>query len=391
MVIAIFTESFKPVINGVSMSVDTFARSLTALGHSVHVFAPGFPGHTDSEPFEVHRFPSVNTTGAPDYPVPVPFSTEVRRLMRRLGPQLIHTQSPFFLGLAGQIWSRRLKIPMVTTHHTLYTEYVHYTPFLPSPVARGSVVKWTRWYCNRADHVVVPTAPIGDLLRRYRVKSPISVVPTGIDVQAIASARPDGVRERFGVPADAPLLIYTGRLAIEKNLGSLLEGFRRLRAKHPNAHLLLVGGGPAEAALHAQAQEMELCAAIHFAGFLDPTERDQCYAAATLFVHPSLTDTQGVGLCEAMAAGLPVVAARAFGSTAVVRDGIDGLLTTGDAHSLADACCRLLDDRDLRRLMADAARRGAERFSSENSAQALLQVYEETLASRAQLATVQSA
>jgi glycosyltransferase involved in cell wall biosynthesis len=128
MRVGIFSESFRPLVNGVAYSVQSFARNLTAMGHEVHVFAAHYPGYEDPGDYPVHRYPGILTHLEQGYNVAVPFWPSMIPIMRKARLQLIHTQSPFLLGMAGARWSRLLGLPLVTTHHTLYTEYVHYSP-----------------------------------------------------------------------------------------------------------------------------------------------------------------------------------------------------------------------------------------------------------------------
>lgn len=375
VVIAIFTESFRPVVNGVSVSVETIAEELTALGHSPHVFAPAYAGHKDDNRFPVHRCPSMVTRFAPDYPLPIRIPSEIRKLLASIGVDVVHTQSPFLSGMAGARWARRLGVPLVTTYHTVYAEYVHYVPILPARLVRRAVIVLSRRHCNWADAVVVPTPPIRDLLRRYGVTKPITAIPTGVDTAAIAAATPHGVRQELGIPRCAKVLIYAGRLAPEKSIDALVAAFAIVAKRLPNAYLLLVGGGPSYEWCVSRVAALGLSHRVRFTGFVRPPQLYSLYAAADVMVHPSRTETQGLSLCEAMAAGLPCVAANAFGASTVVRHGVDGILTQGDADSLAEATIALLSSTAEQERMSRNAKEGAVRFDRRTCAEALLGVY----------------
>lgn len=378
MRIGLFSESFRPLVNGASYSVQSFAQHLTDLGHEVHVFAPDYPEYQDPDDYPVHRYPGILTPYEQGYNIAVPFWPPMISIMREARLQVIHTQSPFLLGVAGARWAKWLNIPLVMTHHTLYTEYVHYAP-LPPAVARIGVVAWTRLYCNRADRVIVPTEPIRDVLLDYGVERPIRIVPTGIDLSAVRSADPSGVRERYGIPTDAELIVFVGRLAKEKNLHTLLDAFARIALWRPKAHLMLVGGGQEEEALRARVKEYGLEERVVFTGWLKPFERNCHLKAGDLFLYPSVTDTQGLVLCEALAAGLPCVAANAYGSKAVLRHGEDGLLAEATPEELSKAALQMLDGSERLRQTSLAAAEGAERFSERSATERLLSVYEEVL------------
>jgi glycosyltransferase involved in cell wall biosynthesis len=358
--------------------VQSFARLLTQLGHEVHVFATHYPGYEDPADYPVHRYPGILTPIEQGYNIAVPFWPAMIKIMRQSKLQIIHTQSPFLLGVAGARWAKYLGIPLVTTNHTLYTEYVHYSPF-PPLVSKVSVVAWVRVYCNRADEVIVPTEPIRDVLRGYGVTKPISALSTGIDLRRIRSADPTGLRRKYSIPQKAELIVFVGRLVKEKNVDVLLESFRLIAEHRPMAYLLIVGGGPEECALRKKAREYGLTRRIRFAGWQSPDERNGHLRAGDLFLYPSVSDTQGLVLCEAMAAGLPCVAADAFGSSAVVRHGVDGLLTPDAADAQAKAVTRLLSQPERLKEMSYNAFHGAERFSEEIAVQNLLRIYDSAL------------
>lgn len=379
MVLAVFTESFWPAVNGVSVSVETFARELTEMGHEVHVFAPRYSGYTDKWPFHVHRCPSVKTPFAPDYRVPIPVPWAVWPAVRDAGIELVHTQSPFPAGWVGAYLSKRLSVPLVTTYHTVYEEYVHYARCVPRGLSRWFVVALSRAYCNRADLVVVPTAPVIGLLRSYGVKAPIRAVATGVDVEAAARAQPADLHREIGLPAGSRVLLYAGRVAREKSVDVLLAAFAVIAQARHDVYLVVAGGGPWENGARRYADAVGVGDRVRFAGFVPRRRLYGYYRSADLMLYPSRTDTQGMVVCEALAAGLPCVAADVLGPSAVVRHGVDGLLVDGGAKSLAEAALKLLADPDELARMSRNAVDGAGRFSRRACAQSLLGVYEEAL------------
>lgn len=379
MVIAVFTESFRPVVNGVSVSVETFARELTILGHEVHVFAPRYPGYKDNWPFHVHRLPSITTPFARDYPLPIPVPSRLHRPLLGAGISLIHTQSPFLSGWLGAFWAKRLRVPLVTTHHTIYTEYVHYAKLVPPTLAKRVVTAITKWHSNRANLVIVPTEPIISLLRSYGVTAPIKAVPTGVDVENIASAPPEWAINRYGIPAGSRVVLYAGRLAPEKNVSELIRAFAIISRARSDVMFLVVGGGPSTEECKRLAASLGIGERVRFTGVLHPPHLYSCYAAADIMLYPSLTDTQGMVLCEALAAGTPCVAANAYGATSVVQHGVDGILVPGDAESLAQAALELLSDPERLKAMSHSARENAKRFSRRECALKMLSAYQDAL------------
>ncbi|MCC2669264.1 MAG: glycosyl transferase family 1 [Armatimonadetes bacterium] len=378
MRIAQFTESYRPVINGVAVAVDLLADEL-APRHTVEIFAPRFPGHQDPTggPARVHRFCSYIWPRNPDYPLAIPVSPTIFADFKTTGFDVVHTHSPFALGQTGRRWARRLGIPVVTTYHTLYVEYAHYASVLPERWVRPFLQDLSRRYCNAVDAVAVPTAPIRDVLLEYGVTRPISVVPTGLRLDRAVALDPGFPREALNIPANAPLVLYAGRLAREKNLELLFEGFARAARQVPNAWMLVAGNGPSEHEALRLAEATGVAQRIAFAGFVPPERMASVFAAADVFAFASLTDTQGLVLTEAKAAGVPAVSVNAYGPSAVVTNDVDGFLTPNCPEAFGAALVRLLSDGELRARMSAGALREARRFSIEATAAAYEELYEE--------------
>jgi glycosyltransferase involved in cell wall biosynthesis len=374
MRIAIFAESYPPVVNGAATAISLLVGALRER-HEVWVYAPRYPGFRDRDP-HVRRFLSYRLPPEPEYPLAIPFSPHLFQEFRRLRFDLVHTHSPFTLGWLGRRWAGRARIPGVTTYHTLYTEYTHYAPWVPVGWARRCIRGITRLHCNASQAVTVPTEPIRDVLREYGVTRPVEVIPTGVPFEEPIALDPSFPRGALGIAPEAPIVLYAGRLAKEKNLPLLLRAFRRVREAEPRAILLLAGTGPWETEARRMADALGTMPATRFAGVLDPARLALCYADATVFGFPSLADTQGMVLVEAKAAGLPSVCVASFGPMVVVRDGVDGLLVSNDEEQFARALLRVLREPALRTALSAAGLADAERFSVTAMAQRYERVYE---------------
>jgi glycosyltransferase involved in cell wall biosynthesis len=374
MRIAQFAESYPPVINGAAVAVSLLSEELRRQEHEVQVFAPRYPGHEDPHP--VHRFPSWRWPGQRDYPLAVPFSRQLQSRFARGGFDVVHTHSPFALGQTGRRWARRHGIPVVTTYHTLYVEYSHYARPLPPGPVREYLLALSRRYCNACDAVVVPTEPIRKVLLEYGVKRPVHVIPTGLRLAPPRPRDPEFPRRALGIPESAPVVLYAGRLAREKNLELLFAAFAAAARQVPEARLLVAGSGPVEAHARRLAAETGVGERIAFTGWIAPERMPLVYAGADLFAFSSLTDTQGLVITEAKAAGLPAVSVDAYGPATVVRDGVDGFLSPNDPGAFAERLVRLLRNPDLRARMSEAAIQGARSFSIEATAAAYERVYD---------------
>lgn len=361
MRIAVFTESYEPVINGVSVFVATLRDGLKSCGHEVLVFAPKFTGHKDTS--KVHRFPSSVSRFAPGYPIPIPFSPKIRDAFDEFRPDVVHTQTPFILGTVGLRWARRFDIPVVSTNHTLYTEYTHYVPVVPQMMTKTAVIQRMKWYYSQCNAVVVPSSPVESVLREYGVETPIEIIKTGVEVSK--EDHRERIRHQFGIDEKAFVLLYVGRVAKEKNLSLLLRTFKNVRRKFANAVLMIVGSGPDEDECRSEAWGLGIEDGVIFTGMQSHDEVIRMYGAADAFVFPSVTETQGLSVCEAIRAGLPCIAVRAAATPEVVSDEVDGLLTENTVESFADGIIQMIANPVLRKQLSDGAIKNAERFSPE--------------------------
>ncbi len=381
MRVGIFSESYPPLINGVSTSVQTLTAQLEQAGHNVFVFTSRYPHYKDDRP-GVYRYPSVNALVEPDYVVPVPLSPRITHAIGTLKLDIVHSQSPFFLGLVAGRSARALNLPHVATNHTLYTEYAHYLPLPTVGVTRQLLVRWMRRFYNSCDHVLAPSELTRQVLTRCGVETPVSVVPTAIPAPPYVLARPAETRHEFGLPPDACVLLYVGRLAPEKNLELLLRAFALIAAKTTDTYLVLAGSGKSRRVLEHQARALGIHRRTRFAGFLSRTKLDPLYQASDIFLFPSKTETQGLAVGEALAAGLPCLVVHAGGAPEAIRDGIDGYLVEDRAEAMAARTLELLADPARHRAMAEEARRGAASRIPEAVGGRIIRIYEELIAAR---------
>ncbi len=379
MRVGIFTDSYRPYKSGVVQSIEVFTRELISLGHEVNIFAPSYPRcEKDSRVF---RFVSVPAPTNPDFTLAIPFSTRLRPAMQRLKPDIIHVHSPFLLGRLGAKYARTLGIPLVFTFHTLYDLYIHYVPFARN-IARDITRRYYREFCNGCDLVIAPTSIIADHLRKNGVTAEIRTIPTGIDLESFKSGDSRYIHRQHGLPDNTRVLLFVGRLGLEKNIPFLMGSYSRVVSRHPDTRLVLVGGGPEEANLKKLAGELGILDRVIFAGPMEREDVIKYYCSSYLFVFASVTETQGLVLGEAKAAGVPSVAVSAFGVSEMVRDGEDGYLAENSMEDFEDKLERLLADRELRMRMGKAALRNAAALSSRSCAERLVRCYEELTAGR---------
>lgn len=379
--IGFFTDSYRPYTSGVVRSIDLFTREFKERGHEVFIFGPDYPLKQCPKEERVFRFASIPAPTMPDYSVPIPLSAQLGSTIRRIKLEIIHVHSPFLLGRLGAYAARQYNLPLVFTFHTLYEQYAHYLP-----LARGAVKLLAqavgRDFCNRCDLVVAPSRLVESYLGEIGVNTRVAVIPTGTDLVEFSDADKGWLRDNFGVAHDEKALLFVGRLGREKNIIFLLQSFYRVQQVFPRVKLIIVGSGPLEEKLRSLCLDLELEQKVIFTGLLPRRELVHCYAGADLFLFPSVTETQGLVIGEARAAGLPVVAMSASAAAEMVVHGEDGLLAEPSPAEFSAAVVRLLQDRELYHKMRCRARDNAAAFSCAVSAEKMLDSYLELLETR---------
>jgi len=375
MRIALFSECYSPIVNGVVVAVSTLRRELLRLGHQVYLFAPAYPRYRDTEPY-LFRFPSISLPTDPRYPLGIPFffPPSLFHLLREFAPEVVHTHSLFAMGRAAAHAARRLKVPLIFTYHTLLEAYSHYIP-LPQPLVRFLAREVSRGFAEKADFVIAPGPAALQTLRSYGVKAPIEVIPTGADLSLAEESFSSAIRSRWGIPEGVPVVAFAGRIAKEKNLELLLEALAVVISRIPDAHLLLIGGGPWEPQILRLAGHLGLAERVHISGFLPRREVFHAFCHAQVFAFPSLTDTQGIVVVEAMACGLPTVAVQSGAVADLLRHEEEGLVVEPKPAPFAEALYSLLENPRLREHMGQQARQRAQEFSAANCARRVVELY----------------
>lgn len=375
MNVALLTNTFTPHVGGVARSVESFAAEYRRLGHRVLVVAPEFEGAPEHEEGVV-RVPAIVHFNGSDFSVPMPVPGRVAAAFDRFRPEIVHSHHPFLLGDTALRLAAARDLPVVFTHHTLYERYTHYVPG-DSPAMKRFAIELAVGYCNLCDAVIAPSESVEELLRARGVTVPMRAIPTGVDLGRFAGGDGAAFRRAAGIPSGAVVVGHVGRLAAEKNLAFLARAVARFLVARPAARFLAVGGGPALAAVRAELDRAGAGDRLHAAGVLGGEALVSAYRAMDVFAFASHSETQGMVLAEAMAAGVPVVAVDATGVREVVRDGENGrLLPADDEAAFAAALGEVADlSKAQRRCTAAAVAETARRFSLDRSARDTLELY----------------
>jgi glycosyltransferase involved in cell wall biosynthesis len=380
MNICMFTNTYLPHVGGVARSVAFFTEDLRKRGHRVLVVAPTFP-NDDEVPTEekgVLRVPAIQNFNGSDFSVRIPLPFIINEKIDEFKPEVIHSHHPFLLGYSAVRTAFRRKLPLVFTHHTLYEEYTHYVSS-DSKVMKLLAVHLSTEYANLCTRVVAPSESISDLITNRGVNPPITVIPTGVDIDYFRSGNGGDFRRLHDIPMDVPVIGHLGRLAAEKNLEYLCEAVLKALKKIPaEARFLVVGAGPSESLIREMFNKKALEDRLIMAGKLSGPDLADAYKAMDLFVFSSKSETQGMVLVEAMAAGIPVIALDASGTREVVEDNQNGRLLPENTSSqvfaetiidfferarVADSWCKAADDT-------------ARKFSRDVSAEKLIRIYQ---------------
>jgi glycosyltransferase involved in cell wall biosynthesis len=316
-------------------------------------------------------------------------SSALRRVIA-FRPDVVHANSPFTSGLMARAVARRTDAPLVFTHHTRFADYGHYLGPLAAVSGRASAAWLAAWWAGCAAIIAPSEALAGEIRAALgERRSPIvRVIPTGIDVAAIA-AIPEGHPRRLAgwAPGIDVVVVSLGRVATEKSVAVLVDAFALAARHRPRLRLLLVGGGPAEGEVMSRAEAAGMGGRVHVTGRLPRHEAIGLVKACDIFAFASQTETQGLVLAEALAAGLPIAAVDGPGVTETVRPGTDGIVVPaepaeGRVERLAEAIGALAGDRRLRERVAARAREGAARFDAARRVEDVAELYAEILAGR---------
>ncbi|MBF0484382.1 MAG: glycosyltransferase [Candidatus Omnitrophica bacterium] len=324
MKILMMTNTYAPMVGGIEESIRSFTAEFEKLGHEVMIVAPECEGAPPDE-VNVIRLRAIQNVNHSDFSMALPMSSLLPELMKTFKPDIIHCHHPFWIGDIALRLSSQFHIPLVFTYHTMFEQHMHYLPVQNEGV-KNFIIELFAGYANLANQVIVPCESIRAILLERGVKTAMEVIPTGVDLQRFSKGDGNVIRKRLGIPFNVPVIGYVGRLAREKNLEFLSRSVVDYFKKDMKAHFLVGGDGPLKDEIKKIFDEQGVGRRLHLAGSLHGQDLVDCYYAMNIFAFASLSETQGIVLVEAMAAGVPVVAIDAPGVREVVKDGYNGRL-----------------------------------------------------------------
>lgn len=314
MRIGLFSDTYLPDINGVVTSIANLKKALEGLGHQVYVIT-NHPKLTKTK-FEndILYLPGVELKFLYGYTLSTPIQRQAAHWVETMELDVIHIHSEFGVGFFGRIVANRLKIPMVTTYHTQYEDYTHYVNLFKSKtfeeVSKKAVALLSRIYSKNVQVIIAPSHKTKEMLLDYDIRKEIVVIPSGLDLKRFENQdkeRNSALRNKYQLK-DKFIINYTGRVAQEKRIDLVIDGFSKLIKICDTCHLMIVGDGPVLSNLKTQVDKLGISDFVTFVGSVNQEEIVPYYQMSDVFVSASLTETQGLTFIEALANGLCVFA-----------------------------------------------------------------------------------
>ena len=332
MRIGLFTDTYTPDINGVVSSIVTLQKELEKNGHDVYVIT-NHKAMTMKKEGNVLRLPGLELKWLYGYKLSTPYHFSARDEIMKMNLDVIHVHTEFGVGMFGRIVAKYLNIPVVTTYHTMYEDYTHYVNRFEidevDKITKKMVSTFSKSISDSAQAVISPSEKTKETLIKYGVKTPIYVIPTGLNFDKFNPDHVDyekvkKIRETYGIKEDDRLIVFVGRIAPEKSIEIPIEGFRYI--EDPSIKFMIVGGGPQLKELQELVKRYQLENKVVFTDKVPAEEVPAYYACADCFVSASLTETQGMTYLEALACGLPVFARYDEVIKDLVIDGDSGFI-----------------------------------------------------------------
>jgi glycosyltransferase involved in cell wall biosynthesis len=376
MRIAIFTNNYLPNPYGVTQSIESFRRQLEKQGHAVFIFAPYYKNYPDKNP-NVFRYPALDINYKIKFPLAIPYSRKIDKILENLKIDIIHSQHPNLLGSAAMKWAQRKNIPLVFTWHTLYDQYAHFVPLIPPKWTAKYIIRKAAAYANKCDFVITPTESVKKIIQDWRVKNKnIGTVSSGVDEDNFLNPDREGIRKKYDIRDDEALLFSVCRLTKEKNIEFLFESVIKVLKDNSKTKFLIVSEGDLRDYLNSLVKKENLSERVIFTGVIAREEIKNYFAAGDIFVYASKSETQGMIITEAMYAGLPVVAVDAPGVCDLVENNASGFLVPEDANKFSEAVKKLIADKNLREQLGRAgAQIAREKYTDEVCTRQMLEIY----------------
>ena len=328
MNIAIFTDTFYPNINGVTITLLNFIRHLAEKGHKIKLYAPNYGGEELqdlSENISIERHTSISLIGYPEFRLALPLQQKVNESVKRFNPDIIHIHTPWTLGAAGVRFARRNKIPLIGTYHTYLPDFlicifpnIKIDKSDKNNISKKIVWKISNHLYDQCDLVIVPSKTMKEDIIKNGLKAEVIFLSNGLELDNFTA------KEHY---TDKVKLLYVGRMSFEKSIDVIIKSVGILGREFPDINLGLVGEGPALKSLKLLTKELGLEKNINFYGYVEHDKLSSIYKDHDIFITASTIETQGISILEAMSSGLPVIGADKLAIPDCVKNNLNGFTT----------------------------------------------------------------
>ncbi len=382
MKVALFTETYLPVINGVVTHVKTLKEGLEALGHKVLIVTADSSVKRHETSGDVMYCPAVRLKKIYNYDVASPLSMERLRMIKEFNPDIIHIHNEFGIGISGIIIAKILHVPLVYTLHTMYDDYVYYVANKHfCKFATDMTHRYARALAGTVGAITGPSKKVEEYFKKCGVKKPVNVIPNSVELDKynLEKINPDEVAELrrfYGYTNEDTVFCFCGRLGKEKNITWLLESFAKVLKREDKIKLFIIGDGPLHEQHAKEAEALGIDDVVTFAGKVEHNDTPPYYAMCNAYVTASLSDTCSISMLEAMAVELPVLHIKDELNRGQVIHGVNGYVYK-DAEEMYSEMLRIKNmPEDERDILGKNVRLSIHNSSSEQLAKSILSIYE---------------
>jgi len=382
MRIAFFTNCYKPLVNGVVTSISSLKEAYERKGHDVYIFAPRVEDYVDQEK-NVFRYRSVNLTSKVKYPLPIPLSFKVKKIITEFNPDIVHFHHPFLLSSPAIMYGKKLGIPKILTLHTQYEQYAYYVSPVPERITQEAIKMIISNLAYKTDCITTPSDSMKKIMENYGIKNRIEVIPNAIHLISFKEddeSKRTEIKKKYNLKEDDKIILFVGRIAREKSIDKIIEALAIIKRKGiSKVKLLIVGRGPAMDELKQLIQSLGIEEEVIFTGAVSNEEIQHYYKMAYLFTITSTSESFGIVIIEALASGIPVLAVRAPGAVDILTDEVDGLLTENNVEQFANALEKLIREPELREKLSHEALKTSKKYNIDIISEKMINLYQEVI------------
>ncbi|MBR3365848.1 glycosyltransferase [Candidatus Saccharibacteria bacterium] len=415
MKIAICSDTYYPMTNGVAVFTTNLAKGLKKRGHEVIVISPSFTGkkhtHTDPEtgvinhyltakrfhlyPDQIHKIPEKKEVLGVKMPrltyknglwLSTRPRREIKKILRDFKPDVIHLQTAGPVGLGVMNYVKKTDTPLVSTGHSYPDNFTSQFKLL-KPIKRpvdAAVRHYLNSFLKNAEYATMPTEmAIEELIpeNRKRFKVPVEALSNGVDLSTFKPGEPSKkILEKYHLEKDRPRVLYIGRIDPEKSIENVIKAFSKVLSKIPEAEFILIGDGADKSRLEKLTENLEITGDVHFLGRILPPDLYELYRTGSVFATASETETQGIVLIEAAATGLPLVAVDAGAVKEICRNNENGFLCKpDDIDKIASSLVKILSDKKLQKKMSEASLKIAKTHDLNHTLERFEEIYREVI------------